>query len=204
MFLGEAFMTWGTFWSSYFILSMCFDFRYKTIHKQLRYDDILDNINKNMIFTGLFQPFLYYIVPFGIVNPQYMIYRFVISAFITEILFFYCHYFFHHKVLYRYHKIHHSFVEPCAFSAMYCHPFEAMFCNQLSTVIGPLVTGMTLYESIAWSFLIALNVLKAHSGSKRDFFNSKYHDIHHKKHNKNFGFLYFLDIAHGTCLLPKS
>jgi len=203
MCLEDAFISWGAFWYSYFLLSMFFKFRYKTITKDIVYEDIFRNITKNMIFTGLFQPVLYLLVPKGILDPQYVIYRFVISALITEIIFFYSHYLFHHKSLYKYHKVHHEFVEPCALSALYCHPYEALFCNQLSTAVGPLITGMNTHELVIWSFLIALNVLKAHSGSKKPFFNSKYHDLHHKKRNINFGFLYFLDIFHGTCQLPK-
>lgn len=192
---------WGAFWTSYYLFALMFDFKHKTT-KYISTSDILSNVYWNMIWTGLFQPVLYFLVPRGIVDPNFVMYRFLVSVIITEFVFFYTHKLMHNKYLYRFHKPHHLFIEPCAFSAIYCHPIEAVLCNQLAITIGPIITGMGTYELMFWSSLTALNALKAHSGSRIPFFNSRYHDIHHSHHNVNYGFLYLLDIAHGTCKLP--
>lgn len=201
MFLYYGFIGWFTFWTTYYTLSLFFDFKYKTI-KFITKENIFSTVWWNMIFTGAFQPLFYLTIPV-IFDPQYIIYRFIISVITTEIIFFYTHKLLHHPKLYKYHKPHHVFIEPCAFSALYCHPIEAVLCNQFAISVGPIITGMSTYELMVWSLLTALNTLKAHSGSKRPFFNSRYHDIHHQKHNRNFGFLYLLDIVHGTCELPS-
>lgn len=188
------------FWVTYYIFSLFFDFKYKTT-KYIKTDDIFQNVFWNMIYTGTFQSLFYFIIPQGMLDLQFVIYRFIVSVMITEVIFFYTRKLLHLTGLYKYYKPHHLFVEPCAFSALYCHPIEAVLCNQLAITVGPVITGMGLYEIMIWSALTAVNTLKAHFRSKRPFFNSRYHDIHHQEHNKNFGFMYLLDIAHGTCKL---
>lgn len=202
MDLCDALIGWGAFWTAYYSISLAFDFCYKTT-KFITQQDIFKIVFNNMIYTLLFQPVFYMLIPYGMLNPQHIIYRFIVSAIITEIIFFYTHKLLHHPWLYKYHKPHHLFIEPCAFSALYCHPIEAVFCNQLAITVGPLITGMSIGEIVIWSCLTALNTLKAHSGLRTKYFNSRYHDLHHAKSNVNFGFLYILDIIHGTCQLPK-
>jgi methylsterol monooxygenase/4-alpha-methyl-delta7-sterol-4alpha-methyl oxidase len=136
-------------------------------------------------------------------DPGWKLYRFIFSVIITEAIFFTMHKIFHTRKLYKYHKVHHEFIEPCALSSMYCHPLEAIFCNQLATVAGPMLTCMSFEENIIWSILIAINTLKAHSGLRISGFNSRYHDIHHSKQHKNYGFLYLPDIFYGSCVLPN-
>jgi len=203
MLLYNGFVGWGVFWTAYYTFSLFFDFKYKTT-KYIKTGDIFQVVFWNMIYTGLFQPIFYFTIPHGMLDPQFTIYRFLVSMVVTEVIFFYTHKILHLPGLYKYHKAHHLFVEPCAFSALYCHPVEAVLCNQVAIAVGPLITGMGLYEIMVWSVLAAINTLKAHSRSKKPFFNSRYHDIHHQEHNKNFGFLYILDIAHGTCKLPST
>ena len=199
----DSILSWSFFWVVYYVISLFFDdYKIKSIN-QVTWDDLLHTVSRNMYLTSLFQPIFFYIIPYGILNPQYTVYRFIISAIVTEIIFFYTHKLLHCKSLYKYHEKHHRFIEPCALSALYCSGLEAIFSNHLSIVVGPLITGMQTSEIVIWFGLCALNTLKAHSGFNRDYFNSRYHDLHHSKRSVNFGFLYLLDIFHGTCELPQ-
>jgi len=197
----DTMIGWSVFWLGYYLFSLGFDKHYKTI-KNITTKDLQETIFKNMLLTSISHPLFFFLIPGDWLNPQYTIYKFVISMILTEIVFFYSHKLFHTKLLYKFHEKHHLFIEPSAFSALYCSPAEMILCNQLSTIIGPIITGMNIWELCIWSLVCALNVLKAHSGSRLPFFNSRYHDLHHEKRKVNFGFLYILDIIHGTCDLP--
>ena len=194
---------WGSFWVTYHILASILDSTYKTIGK-VAWEDIFWVLLKNMNFTLIAQIVMFSIIPNGILDPQYVVWRFLICIVIAEIVFFYTHKLLHCPLLYKYHRLHHEFIEPCASSALYCHPIEAVFSNQLAVTIGPAITGMSLVEIGIWSIFCAINTIKAHSGLRKNYFNSRYHDLHHSKRNVNFGFLYLLDILHGTCELPQS
>lgn len=196
--LFRSFYVWGFFWGTYHILSLILDSKYKT-NTKLNKSDIYKVLFRNMKYTAVAQVAIFGLIPQGMLNPQYMIWRFLISVMITEIVFFYTHKLLHRRSLYKYHSVHHRFIEPCASSAMYCHPIEAVFSNQLAVTIGPVILGMSLNEMVVWSILSAINTTKAHSGLNFSCFNSRYHDLHHSKRNVNFGFLYLLDILHGTC-----
>jgi sterol desaturase/sphingolipid hydroxylase (fatty acid hydroxylase superfamily) len=198
----DAIVGWSTFWLGYYVFSFAFDKHYKTL-KNISDRDLQNTVFENMIVTGITHPIFYLLIPNGFLNPQFTIYRFMISMILTEIIFFYSHKLFHTKLLYKFHEKHHLFIKPSAFSALYCSTAEMVFCNQLSTIFGPIISGMNIWELSLWSLLCALNVLKAHSGSRLPFFNSRYHDLHHEKRKVNFGFLYVLDIIHGSCELPK-
>lgn len=189
---------WGFFWGTYHILSLVLDSKYRT-NTRIGKADIYRVLFRNMKYTSVAQVAMFTLIPHGLLNPQYIVWRFLISMMITEVVFFYTHKLLHHPRLYRYHKVHHEFIEPCASSAMYCHPIEAIFSNQLAVTIGPAILGMSLVEMVVWSTLSAINTIKAHSGLRTNYFNSRYHDLHHSKRNVNFGFLYLLDILHGTC-----
>jgi len=202
LILYNSIYAWGGFWVTYHVLALALDSVYKTTNKITK-SDIYYVLMKNMNYTLLGQIAMFSVMPHGILNPQWMIYRFLISMVLVEVVFFYTHKLLHHPRLYKYHRVHHEFIEPCASSAMYCHPIEAVFSNQLAVTISPVITGMSLLEIMVWTSFCAINTVKSHSGLRMNYFNSKYHDLHHSKRNVNFGFLYLLDILHGTCDLTQ-
>jgi sterol desaturase/sphingolipid hydroxylase (fatty acid hydroxylase superfamily) len=180
---------------------MWFPQQYKTKTK-VSWMQLMRRVQWNMVWTFVFQYVFYWVLKDITYDPQHFVYRVILCAIITEALFFVAHKLFHIRLLYPYHKIHHDFVEPCAVSAMYCHPLEAVFCNQLAIIVGPMITGMTFEQKMLWAIIVAVNTLKAHSGLRFPGFNSRYHDIHHKVNYSNYGFLYLPDIFYGSCALP--
>ena len=202
-FLLRSVCQWLPFWLTYTILANYIDSNYprknyrtntKVTRKKLK-----NTVERNMFYTMLSQIVFFGMLPYGWIDPGYTVFRMAISVIVAEILFFYTHRLLHHPKLYKYHKTHHEFVDPSAYAALYCHPFEAVFSNHLAVAVGPMIVGMSLFEIGIWSVLCAVNTIKAHSGLRIKYFNSRYHDRHHDYRKVNFGFLYILDILHGTC-----
>jgi fatty acid hydroxylase domain-containing protein 2 len=113
----------------------------------------------------------------------------------VEIGFYYSHRFLHLKLLYRFHKTHHSYVTPIALSAIYSSPVEA-FLSSVCCIIGPAfflqshVVIFFLGLAVGW-----ITTCRAHSG-----YAEIRHDLHHSKNKGNFGLLGLLDYLHGTAI----
>ena len=114
----------------------------------------------------------------------------------------------HHRLFYKWHADHHSFIQSYAASGLYCSWVEMIFVNQLTIAIPLQVLNFSSIELMIVSMLVALNVLKGHAvlHLRKDTLlwipeilsQSWDHDIHHKMMVKNFGILYLLDRIHDT------
>ena len=99
---------------------------------------------------------------------------------------------FHHKILYKhFHKLHHRFQPPTAFSAVAFHPFEFacyVFGGQLIFFVVPIhPTVMTVV-----GFYTASHLVEDHTGIKNTSPwpwqpTTSFHDDHHKHFHVNFG-----------------
>lgn len=99
----------------------------------------------------------------------------------------------------RYHKLHHSFTAPIAFTGLYASPVEHFFADLLPTVL-PLAIVAHLYEPVHIIFFntVLMGVLLASTAkySGYDFAQSplpKAHSLHHEKFNVNL----WLSALHG-------
>ena len=115
----------------------------------------------------------------------------------------------HHRSIYAFHKIHHTFHDPTAFAAFALHPVEALitFCPVLLFSVD----GLGIYAPFHLPFLGFWGMLNMylHCGVYVEcveqllpklFINtSAFHNIHHEKTVTHFGeMLFFWDYLLGT------
>ena len=148
--------------------------------------------------------------PVFVISPtlptfKQMLRHFVYGNLGREILAYYVHRILHHPRLYaRYHKLHHSFTAPIAFTGLYTTPVEHFFADIIPIVL-PLALIAHFYEPVHILsfniFLISVLLVGTAEHSGYDFAQppvSKFHDLHHEKFNLNYGSLHFMDWLHGT------
>eukprot|EP01087_Luapelamoeba_hula_P001262 TRINITY_DN10_c1_g1_i1.p1 TRINITY_DN10_c1_g1~~TRINITY_DN10_c1_g1_i1.p1 ORF type:complete len:296 (-),score=50.65 TRINITY_DN10_c1_g1_i1:42-929(-) len=131
----------------------------------------------------------------------------VICLLVEEVLFYYSHYLFHHRSIYKYiHKQHHKFTAPIGIAAEYAHPIESLVSNTFPVLAGPLVAGWLLggtHITLTWFWmtLALINTVNSHSGYRfpvTPLGDSRIHDFHHSTFRDNYGALGLLDWLHGT------
>ena len=139
-----------------------------------------------------------------------MVRHFIFGNLAREVLQYYVHRVLHHPRFYaRYHKLHHSFTAPIAFTGLYSTPVEHFFTDFIPIVL-PLALVARYYEPVhilsSNAFLISVLLVGTAEHSGYDFAQpplSKAHDLHHEKSNVNYGSLYFMDWLHGTDVLER-
>ncbi|XP_065827107.1 uncharacterized protein [Oscarella lobularis] len=122
--------------------------------------------------------------------------------FINEALFYWGHRALHHPLLYRrFHKIHHHFHVPVAFSAEYVHPVDNLITTAIPLAAGPLLLGSHMFTFWIITVIRLAEGLDGHSG--HDFWWSPFryfpfrpsaavHDFHHSANSGNYGGLLLL------------
>lgn len=127
--------------------------------------------------------------------------EFLISYVARQVMVYYSHRLLHWRPLYhRFHKTHHMFTAPMAFSSQYAHPFDHILTNVLPLMLPTLLMNshiLTMWAYIAWELIqAAVN----HSGYDF-FFVARMHDVHHEKkvvYYGSTGDFGLLDWLHGT------
>jgi sterol desaturase/sphingolipid hydroxylase (fatty acid hydroxylase superfamily) len=214
--LYELYQGWLTFWCTYFLGSLFFPSS-KAVSRpsaKITLRKLMVNLAVNTIATALAIPLIYMIPPLieipAVSLPNYIL-RYGALFVLSDIWFYYMHRLMHHKYFYCWHKDHHAFIHPYALAGLYCSPVEMIIVNQLSVSIPMQMLGYTYNEIIFFTVLIALNILKGHSGLQLYLtenkwshklavilFGNKMHDLHHELLNVNYGSLYLMDFIHST------
>lgn len=154
--------------------------------------------------------------PIFVVSPTLPTFKEAVRHFIfgnlaREALAYYVHRLLHHPWFYaRYHKLHHSFTAPVAFTGLYTTPVEHFFADIIPIVL-PLALVAHYYEPVHILsfniFLISVLLVGTAEHSGYDFAQppvSKVHDLHHEKFNLHYGSLHFMDWLHGTDVLERA
>ena len=149
----------------------------------------------------LFYPFIYLIlsyikIPDKPLNIPKSIIEIIILLFVTDIIFYTCHYILHHFCYSSIHKIHHRVKHPIGISAIYMHWFDLYFGNLAPLFIPALLIISNEFVFKLWLFYITgTTVLISHSGFNKI---SNYHDYHHTHFKYNYGVNIFMDKLFGT------
>jgi sterol desaturase/sphingolipid hydroxylase (fatty acid hydroxylase superfamily) len=131
---------------------------------------------------------------------------FSISMITTDIWFYTFHRLFHQiPSLYRIHKLHHTYIEPFAFAAIYSHTIEHVVANIGSIAIGVLVSNLIGICSIEfvymWVLLATWSTCSAHARVNSD---TSPHSQHHELFNFNYGQgVYICDKIMGSYIPAK-
>lgn len=113
--------------------------------------------------------------------------KLVFAIGLEEVLFYWVHMALHAYFYETVHKIHHEFVTPISWIALYAHPFEHLLCNLMPPLFSMWFLGMSPGLAKFWAFVATLSAVIAHGLPDGP------HDYHHKKLNYNFGVTGILD-----------
>jgi sterol desaturase/sphingolipid hydroxylase (fatty acid hydroxylase superfamily) len=140
---------------------------------------------------------------FPITTISIGIMRRIVTAILTvEILFYSIHRLFHTRRLYRFHKIHHSWVHTAAISTLYSHPVEHLFSNIVPVMLSAWLAGFSFTEARLWHlFALIYTMVCSHGGYIIGGWIDA-HNLHHINGNYNFGVTGLLDRVLGTYMYP--
>jgi len=98
----------------------------------------------------------------------------------------------HCRRFYWLHKQHHELRTPLGALALYGHPLDAVYVNTGGVfVVHAVLRTSWVHLFLLFSGGLANTIFISHSGGV-------VHDAHHKKHNVNYGFDFFMDRLCGT------
>jgi sterol desaturase/sphingolipid hydroxylase (fatty acid hydroxylase superfamily) len=198
----NEFYAWLTFWGTYIIIGLLTDDLSHLIllpNFTITNRKLITVITINIIISFLLIPIINKI-PTLIYLPDTFfgyILRWCLSFIISDCWLYITHRLFHSPMLYKYHKMHHIFVNPHKLAGLYVYPIEFILSNHLSMMI-PLKIISNQNLIFAETAFVALDILMSHAGKDYNHPSASYHGIHHQYMNYNFGFLYVSDILFGT------
>ena len=161
------------------------------------YQKYLPIVVKNVIISP---------IPFGVIavhlvnlDPLYTtrfnitdcIFELVLTAIITEILFYIFHRIVHIPFLYkRFHKLHHSVTIPVSVATLYVDQWDMLFSNSIPLVFPVFFICSTTITAKIWFIFILTESILSHAGYK---YLSEAHNKHHTNTNINYGNNLFMD-----------
>lgn len=120
--------------------------------------------------------------------------QFIGLVIIEEILFYYIHFAFHSRILYKYHKQHHQWTYPIAGAAIDARPVEYICIDLLPILIGSILVQCDCILLSLWIFLVTINTLYSHHPSS----TLGFHYTHHIHSNVNYSVFGIMDYLHQT------
>lgn len=198
----NEFYAWMSYWLTYILIGVLTDDsslvsllpNYHVSNKKL-----INILSINIIISLALIPIVSNI-PVLIILPDTIfgyVLRWILSFIISDIWLYFTHRLFHTTLLYKYHKMHHIFVNPHKLAGLYVHPLEFIISNHLSMMIPLKIISNQNLLFMETAF-VAFDILMSHAGKDYIHPSTSYHALHHQYMNCNYGFLYLCDVLFGT------
>lgn len=122
------------------------------------------------------------------------LFQWLFMFFWEDIIFYHVHRILHYKPFYTFHKLHHSWITPVPWEALYSSIPENIFANFFPVLTAPIIVKLNIYYLFVWVAISTFTSLIAHSN-----FNTA-HNLHHKHFNVNYGATQLFDYIYGTAM----
>ncbi|CAF1343424.1 unnamed protein product [Rotaria sp. Silwood1] len=146
------------------------------------------------------------------------IWQIILFVLIDDFLFFWTHYLFHTRWLYKHiHKKHHFYKQPTGVVFALGDPWETLLQNQLGVLLGPiLLKEKHLFTLCLWVWIRTYQTINGHSGYNIPYMGIQYyfpwlmsgtlqHDYHHEHAKMNYGsFLTLWDRLMNTHIVKEN
>ena len=194
--LSQSYAALSLFWITYLAIGLLTDYDPRSRHIITK-SQVLLQLFYNIIATYLVVPFTHFVPQILLFDPTWYGYmsKYIVLCLLIDFWFYYAHRIMHTKLFYRFHAMHHKFIDPCALSGLYCSVFEMILVNFLSTAIPYRLLNMSFLEVCIWNCFVAYNVLLSHDHKMGA---SRIHVMHHNLLTVNYGAFYVWDDMHGT------
>lgn len=110
-----------------------------------------------------------------------------------DLLFYHSHRLLHFPFFYKYHKLHHTWIKPIPWEALYSSPFENVVSNFIPVLSGALIIKLNIYYLYILVIISTLSSVSEHTPSS-------FHSKHHKYSTVNYGVTRLFDIIYNTCM----
>jgi sterol desaturase/sphingolipid hydroxylase (fatty acid hydroxylase superfamily) len=113
-----------------------------------------------------------------------------IAMILNNVLFFVAHVLLHHKKCWWIHCVHHKIHYPTAMGAFYQHPIETLVSTLVPLCLPPSLLGFPTWAVSIYIIIGIHQVIVAHTpfSWKPTDVEEKWHIIHHRSGNVNYGF----------------
>jgi sterol desaturase/sphingolipid hydroxylase (fatty acid hydroxylase superfamily) len=118
----------------------------------------------------------------------------ILNIIFYDIWFYTFHRILHTKYFYKFHKQHHELYDTIGIFALYGHPFDLIFVNIGSFSFLHIILNFSFFQLfLIITSSIYYTIIISHTGLKLNN-----HQIHHLKHDCNYGISIFMDKLFNT------